>query len=118
MRIRTIAVASVLAAGVGVFAFAAPASAIPPGCVLSYMTPVLVAGQYVEVSGEIACENPNNPNDGRPLQVTLQQAIGNTGGFSTVASGLGDAVYWCVGTQTRSYRLRERPGVVAHLACN
>ena len=117
MRIRSIAVTCALAAGVGMFAFAGPASAAPPGCTFAYMTPVLVAGQYVEVSGEIACTDPNNPNDGKPLQVTLQQSPGGNL-WTTVASGAGDALYACVGTQTRAYRLREKSSVVVHLACN
>jgi hypothetical protein len=117
MRIRSIAVASALAASVGLFAIAAPASAAPPGCGFTYMTPVLVAGQFVEASGEIACTDPNNPNDGRPLEVTLQQSPGGNL-WTTVAPGAGDALYRCVGTQTRAYRLREKSSVVVHLACN
>lgn len=116
MKIRTIAVVSALAVSVGTFAFAAQASALPPGCSPAYMTPVLVAGQFVEVSGELACADPNNPNDGQPLQVTLQQSPGGNL-WTTVASGAGDALYTCNGTQTRSYRLREKSSVVVRLAC-
>ena len=116
MKIRTILVTSALAVGLGGIALAEPASAVPPGCGLTYMTPVLVAGQYVEVSGEIACEDPNNPNDGRPLGVTLQQSSGGTL-WKTVATGSGDALYRCSGTTLRNYRLRERSGTVVRLAC-
>jgi hypothetical protein len=116
MKIRTILVTGALAIGLGGFALTEPASAAPPRCGQTYMTPVLLGSQSVEVSGEIACEDPNNPNDGRPLGVTLQQSNGGTL-WKTVASGSGDALYRCVGTTVRNYRLRERSGTVVRLAC-
>lgn len=115
MKIRTILVTGALAVGLGGFALTEPASAALT-CGRTYMSPVLVRGQFVEVSGEIACEDPNNPNDGRPLGVTLQQSSGGNL-WKTVATGSGDAQHRCVGTVVRNYRLLERPGTVAQLAC-
>jgi hypothetical protein len=118
MRIRTIAAASALTAA-GVFAFAGPASAAkvtPNTCFATYMTPVFVNNQFVEVSGELWCQSVNDPRDGAPLTVILQEST-NGSSWTTVATGVGDASKGCSGTLNRYYRLYERSNVVVQLPC-
>lgn len=78
MRMRTALLGVAVVAGGVVAAVSAPAYAAPPGCGNTYSTPVLIIASpnFVEVDGEIACADPNNPNDGKPLLVTLQERGG------------------------------------------
>ena len=70
-----------------------------------------------KVEGEIACIDPNNPADGAPLAVILQQATVNSSTWRTVASGSGWLVYNCLGTTAHRYRILERTSDVETFNC-
>jgi hypothetical protein len=117
MRIRTGLLGIALVAGGVVAGVSAPAYAFP-NCANAYTRPILVGSPpntFVEVDGEVVCINPDDPNDGKPLPVTLQRLSGAT--WITVSTGLGTAIHTCTGTSARQYRALQRSTVVATLNC-
>jgi hypothetical protein len=51
-----------------------------------------------------------------PLTVVLQRQSGSS--WVTVATGLGEAQYFCAGTSPRTYRMGSRPAVTVTLNCS
>ncbi|HET8659317.1 MAG TPA: hypothetical protein VFM55_10015 [Micromonosporaceae bacterium] len=90
--------AAMLLAFVGAAVTAAPAQASPPGC--SYG-----AGHYEQAGGFITgyrywfCQD----GDDIPLSVSVQRYL-SPGVYQTVASGYGEATYYCAGTLYNVYR--------------
>jgi len=115
MRIRTILLASTLAAGAVVAATGQPAAASV--CRASYTDPYLYSGTFVEANGELFCTNPLDPRDGTPLRVTIQRSNNGSTGWSSVAQGIGLVDYLCTGVTPHYFRLAEKPSVVVNLAC-
>jgi hypothetical protein len=52
------------------------------------------------------------------VTVTVQRYDGPVLGWRAVATGLGDAVYQCTGTATRTYRIAQRTTVTLKAACS
>lgn len=97
-RFASLAAATVLALGGTAMAATAPAQAAPPGCWYG-------AGHYQEAGSYIVgyrywfCEDGNDI----PLSVSVQRYL-SPGVYETVASGSGEAVYYCAGTLYNVYR--------------
>jgi hypothetical protein len=98
-RRRTVgAVLSLVVALVGMATVASPAEAAPPGCWMG-------VGHYEQAGGFITgyhywfCDDGNDI----PLSVSVQRYL-SPGVYETVASGTGEATYYCGGTLYNVYR--------------
>lgn len=100
MRMRKLAAtaATMLLALCGAVALATPAQGAPPGCSLG-------RGHYEQAGSYIAAYNWWFCDDGNdiPLSVSIQRYL-SPGVYQTVASGMGDATYFCGGTLYNVYR--------------
>jgi len=109
---RLLAAAAVVAGTVGVSA--APAEALPT-CTPTYSAPLDLGGS-VYAEGFLVCEDANDPRNLAPITVVLQRL--GVSGWVTVATGLGEAQYFCTGTNPRTYRVGSRPTVTVTLSCS
>ena len=115
LRISTsvlLATAAVAAGTVGVRA--APADALS-ACRPVYSAPLDLGGS-VYAEGFLLCADANDPRNLDPLTVVLQRQSGTS--WVTVATGLGEAQYFCAGTSPRTYRVGSRPAVTVTLNCS
>jgi|GEM_PF-6244154 len=114
MRIRT-ALLTVATVAAGTVALAAaPASAAI--CRDVHTVPWQV-GSQVFGHAELVCVDPNDPRDGQPMPVKLQQE-GFPGFWQTVATGTGDVAYLCRGVGPHNFRDAALPAKVVPLACS
>src|SRR3954451_15194255 len=96
-------VAALLLAFVGVAVAATPAQAAPPGCSHG-AGHYEVAGSYIDGYNYWFCDDGNDI----PLSVTVQRYL-SPGVYQTVASGSGDATYYCTGSLYNVYRAAGSP---------
>ncbi len=115
--IRT--VATVLGVAIGTTLAAAPAAAAP-STALACAGPYFHLNQFGSTIGGYGYRYCNPPGDGEPspVTVTVQRYDGPVLGWRAVATGLGDAVYQCTGTATRTYRIAQRTTVTLKAACS
>ena len=114
MRIGTRLLAAAAVAAGTVSVSAAPAEALPT-CMATYSEPMDLGGS-VYAEGFALCVDANDPQNLEPVTVVLQR-LGVTG-WVTVATGLGEAQYFCTGTNPRIYRVGSRPAVTVTLTCS
>jgi hypothetical protein len=113
MKVRTVFTAMTTVVAGALAITSSPAAADPP-CLRLY-TPPFISGSQVDALAELACA-PGNPQDGKPLPVTLQQLRGST--WVTVATGSGEALFPCTSTAAASYRMTSLPTTVRTLNCS
>jgi hypothetical protein len=101
-RLRASA-AALLLAFAGVAVAATPAQAAPPGCSHG-AGHYEVAGSYINGYNYWFCDDGNDI----PLSVTVQRYL-SPGVYQTVASGSGDATYYCTGSLYNVYRAAGSP---------
>jgi len=93
--------------------FAGPAAAAPT-CRIAILPPYF-NGFQVETDAFFVCSDPDNPNDGMPATVVLDQLVGGT--WHVVATGYGEAVYTCRSNTPRSYKAAMLPSKVTTFPC-
>jgi hypothetical protein len=113
-RIATSLLAATVVAVGTVGVSAAPADALPM-CMATYSEPMDI-GASVYAEGFALCADANDPQNLAPVTVVLQRL--GVSGWVTVATGLGEAQYFCVGTNPRIYRVGSRPAVTVTLSCS
>jgi hypothetical protein len=91
-------VATLLLAIGGAVAIGSPAHAAPPGCTLSASVSI-DGGQNIHAFRYWLCDN----GDDIPLSVNIQRFV-SPGVWTTVASGTGEADYYCSGHAFNTYR--------------
>lgn len=96
-RLASLATAALLALG-GTIVTATPANAAPPGCQLG-VGHYEQAGAYITGFKYWFCNNGNDI----PLYVEVQRYL-SPGVFQTVASGSGEATYYCAGSLYNAYQ--------------
>lgn len=115
MRVRSILLAATIAVAGAVGLGAGSASAAPP-CQRLFSGPFDGIGA-VSGLGELVCQNPDDPRDGQPIAVTLQSRAG-AGAWTTVATGVGEATFFCDGSNVRQYRILQNPNVIRSFFCS
>ena len=115
--IRT--VATVLGVAVGAALAATPAAAAP-STTLTCAGPFFHLNQFGSTINGLGYRYCNPPGDGEPspATVTVQRYDGPVLGWRAVATGLGEAVYQCTGTATRTYRIAQRTTITLKAACS
>ena len=127
---RRIAAAALVAAAAGVgvtgsggVASAAPAPADGPpraseARVAMFPPPCRLLKSFIKLNGQLLALNTSVCDDGSEAGFPVRiQRKNSDGTFTTVASGVGDAVYTCKGSALRTYRVPEL-GRALTVACS